>query len=132
MKDTAHNNSGANTRLDYTDQLAVWIAAIKLGIVGRVGKDAYDLLIDRDLAVIELNAACDVVVTLKSLRTIVDKFATMKVPYPSWEPPVSKAAITRTRTRSQKPTPMTAYELGQIGPHLRGLMDRPVASDAAA
>ena len=127
MEDTTLKHDNDNTRLDYADQLHVWISGLRLGIFGIVRTGEHDLLTDRDLAVIELNNACDgVAVTAQNLRTIVDKFRHLKAPYSSYEP---RYTVPR---KPHKVVKMTAYELSQIGPHLRGLMDRPRASEAAA
>lgn len=115
------NNENTNCRLDYPDQLHVWVVGLRLGVFGRMNTDEHDLLIDRGLAVIELNRHLDhgVVITEASLRTVVETFRYATAPYPSAKPPAIYKIKPEKKPRTAT-TRLTRREVDELGPHLRG------------
>ena len=125
----ARPSAGA-AHLSYQDQLHVWLIGLRLGIFGQVSKTEYALLIDRDVAVVELNEHSDVPVTARNLRTIVQAFQFLAPPYSATaRPPVSKAELKARKAKGSKPTPLTPYEISQLGPHLQGLIYESIHRD---
>lgn len=126
------------THLTYLEQLHVWTVGLRLGIFGQINSTEYALLMDRDVAVVELNNACDAVVTERSLRTIVLAFQFRLPPYPLSEPIKCKPSETRAAPASairlktnKRPTHLTTAEINELGPHLQGLVSESMDREAA-